>query len=428
MSSNHDSYAHVDKAGRLVLPPELAARHGIEAGTPARIDEVENGLYVRRGTRQLAKLYVEPTNQCNLDCRTCIRNIWNAPLGKMSAAVFDRVLQGLRAFSPPPTVCFGGFGEPLFHPKIVEMVRQVKALGARVELTTNGTRLTPELSRQLIAAGIDLLWVSLDGATPESYADVRLGAALPQVLENIAAFDRTVFAGRMTAECGDVPARVSDAELGLAFVAMKRNIAELPALIGLGQRFHARHYMVTNVLPYTPEMRNEVLYFSTLTKISYLDSAETPRLSLPRMDENAITRDPLYQAKRSDTLVTGPGGDSGAMLDRCPFVESGAAAVGWDGSFSPCLPLLYDHTSYVVDRERHSRHWSVGNVKDQSLPDLWSAPELVRFRERVQAFRFPPCTVCGGCDLSDTNERDCLGNSFPTCGGCLWAKGLIQCP
>ncbi|HBH13749.1 MAG TPA: hypothetical protein DDX29_11650 [Clostridiales bacterium] len=27
-----------------------------------------------------------------------------------------------------------------------------------------------------------------------------------------------------------------------------------------------------------------------------------------------------------------------------------------------------------------------------------------------------------------SNEKDCLKNEFPACGGCLWAQGVIQCP
>jgi len=47
----------------------------------------------------------------------------------------------------------------------------------------------------------------------------------------------------------------------------------------------------------------------------------------------------------------------------------------------------------------------------------------------LQNFAFAPCTFCGGCDLSETNEEDCIGNDiFPVCGGCLWAQGIIQCP
>jgi hypothetical protein len=30
--------------------------------------------------------------------------------------------------------------------------------------------------------------------------------------------------------------------------------------------------------------------------------------------------------------------------------------------------------------------------------------------------------------MSEANEEDCFGNGFPTCGGCLWAQGVLQCP
>lgn len=41
---------------------------------------------------------------------------------------------------------------------------------------------------------------------------------------------------------------------------------------------------------------------------------------------------------------------------------------------------------------------------------------------------YSPCHVCGGCQLLEKNEEDCYGNTFPACGGCLWAQGVIQCP
>jgi hypothetical protein len=30
--------------------------------------------------------------------------------------------------------------------------------------------------------------------------------------------------------------------------------------------------------------------------------------------------------------------------------------------------------------------------------------------------------------LAEANLEDCLGNTAPACGGCLWAQGVIQCP
>ena len=83
--------------------------------------------------------------------------------------------------------------------------------------------MTREMSRQLIQSGLDMLWVSVDGATPESYADVRLGAALPEVMENLTDFSRRAM--------GDAKA---EPELGFVFVAMKRNIHDLPAVMRMG--------------------------------------------------------------------------------------------------------------------------------------------------------------------------------------------------
>ncbi|MBP1625280.1 MAG: putative oxidoreductase, partial [Acidobacteria bacterium] len=178
----------VDASGRLVLPPDVAEKYGLKPGTRIRLEDNANGMYLRRPVTQLARVYIEPTNRCNLNCLTCIRNSWDEPLGEISSAVFSRIVESLKAFSVPPSVFFGGHGEPLSHPHIVDMVKELKSVGSFVELITNGTLLTKPFSKQLIDAGLDMLWVSLDGATPESYTDVRLGAALPEVLKNLRDF------------------------------------------------------------------------------------------------------------------------------------------------------------------------------------------------------------------------------------------------
>jgi MoaA/NifB/PqqE/SkfB family radical SAM enzyme len=171
-------------------------------------------------------------------------------------------------------------------------------------------------------------------------------------------------------------------------------------------------------------MISEVLYYHSIDNYGY------KILRLPGMDVDEITYTPIYQAIRKK-YGTWAGMNSENTRDRCPFVESGAGAISWDGNLSPCLPLLHSHTSYLgylrYD-ERFSRRWSIGNVIEHNLPDLWNAPEHIAFRERVQAFDFTPCTTCGSCELIEKNEEDCFGNTFPTCGGCLWAQGVIQCP
>ena len=416
MNLKPELVAQVDGEGRVMLPSDITARYGLEPGARVRIDENGSGLRLRRSIGRLSKVYVEPTSRCNLTCRTCMRNVWDEPAGIMSDAVFARVIEGLRGCSPPPTVFFGGFGEPLFHPNIVEMVSRAKALGASVELITNGTLLNENLAPELINAGLDVLWVSLDGATPESYADVRLGATLSQVIANLTRLRDLRIRSRFKPQ------------LGIEFVAMKRNIADLPAVLRLGRRLGVERFLVSNVVPHTREMSTEVLYSRAMSEVAEVPSPFGAHLDLPRIDWNEDTREPLYQAWRSWHRMTFGGNDLGAAVDYCPFVENGATAISWDGSLSPCLPLMHSHMTFLDEREHFSRRYVIGNVAEHDLLELWNDAQYVAFRERVQIFDFAPCLSCGGCDYIEANEEDCFGNAFPTCSGCLWAQGLIRCP
>ena len=60
------------------------------------------------------------------------------------------------------TVFFGGMGEPLYHPRILDMIEMCKENRLYVELLSNGTMLTPNFSKALLDSGLNKLWISLD--------------------------------------------------------------------------------------------------------------------------------------------------------------------------------------------------------------------------------------------------------------------------
>ncbi|MBN2242248.1 MAG: radical SAM protein, partial [Acidobacteria bacterium] len=340
-----------DKDGRLVFPKELAEEYGFAPGSEILVKPSANRLQLRPPVTRLAKVYIEPTNHCNLECRTCIRHSWNEPIGKMSGSTFDRIAESLHAFRRAPSVFFGGLGEPLSHPGIVDMIRRMKSIGCYVELITNGTLLDDSMSERLIDAGLDLLWVSLDGATPESYRDVRLGAALPEVLSNLTAFRSSRW--RKHRPVGlDL---MLQPQLGIVFVAMKRNIRDLPAVFRLANQLGALHFLVTNVLPYTAEMQEEILYDRALDDTIYASSPLLRVLDLPKMDVNPTTREALYEAMRGNHSLSISGGNFGERNNLCPFLEKGSLSIRWDGDVSPCLALLHDHTSCLHGYERAVR-------------------------------------------------------------------------
>ena len=356
----------VDESGRLVIPPDIAGELGLKPGVNVPFELDGDTLRLCRPVTSLARVYVEPTSRCNLDCSTCIRNAWYEPLGDMSANTFQSVMEGLQGFDPVPVVFFGGFGEPLAHPLIGEMVAQAKQLGARVELITNGILLTENRSQQLVDAGLDRLWVSLDGATPESYADVRLAEALPKILENLVRFRSFALAneGRQT-------------ELGVAFVALKCNIADLSALLRLSNQIGASQYMVTNLLPYTPELCNETLYGLALGKDSQKYSPFSPQINLPRIDWNDATRLPLYSLMRTYENISIEGERLNRTANRCPFIARGVTVIAWDGMVSPSLALMHSYSSYLDERKRYSLRYTLGNISQRSLKEIWEDPNYV---------------------------------------------------
>ena len=417
MDENRAMWAEVDEQGRLVMPSEMVERFGLKPGARLRVENLANNMRLHRPVSQLAKVYIEPTNRCNITCVTCMRNIWDEPPGKMAPETFEQILGGLKQITPRPLVFFGGIGEPLFHTQTIEMIERVREIGAPVEIITNGILLNAERSRRLIDAHIETLWISIDGAQPESYADVRLGAELPRVIENV-----QTFRSMRRHSFRPMP------EIGINFVAMKRNIHDLPAVLKLALSLGARRFMASNVLPYDRSMQKETLYNAALINIAYLPSPWLPRLNIPKLDIDDTTREAFLGALQSGWNVTFAGNNLGGANDVCNFVESGSMAIGWDGSVAPCIPLLHSHTTYLRKRERFVRRHVIGKVSDHSLSDLWNDPGYVAYRKRVQSFAFAPCSFCGGCEMLDSNLEDCLGNTFPVCGGCLWAQALIQCP
>lgn len=406
----------VDESGKLEIPASVAERFGLCAGEQTILEENGRELILYRPVTFLERVYVEPTNVCNLHCRTCIRNVWDEPAGLMDMATFERVLEGIQPFYPRPTIFFGGYGEPLAHPRLFEMVAKARAAGAAVELITNATLLDEPALHTLLTEEVSVLWVSLDGATPQGYMDVRLGDALGQILKNLRRFRSLQMQSQSTTR------------LGIAFVAMRRNIHELPRLLELGRELGATYFSISNVLAHTAALHLESLYKRAQYDAEAQKASLLPVINLPRADFPVDVQRALSNVLREGYQVQIAGLSAVRTGQRCPFIEKGSLSVRWDGKVSPCLPLLHTHESYLGEQVRQSLAYFVGDVTCHSIADIWRDAAYLDLRERLRDFDFSPCVICNSCEMAEQNLEDCFGNLQPACGGCLWAQGLIQCP
>lgn len=363
------------------------------------------------------KLYVELTTDCNLDCAMCIRHAWEEPEGRMSLDTFTRLLASLTAGPAPLTLSFGGYGEPMTHPRFFEFVKRAKRDGFMVEVFTNGLLLTSAARQQLLSLGVDRLIVSVDGIAPNSSPHLHADS-FAEVRKNLVALKQEKLARTMMRP-----------EVVIEFVASRRNIDQLPHLRSLSIHLGFTSIVVTNLVPHTAALANEILYDGIATAPRKRStSLFVPAVDLPLLDADPAVLAALAPLQRSGSVFRVNGQDVAGAGPRCRFVAEGRLAVGWDGSVSPCLPLLHTHEYFFRGRRRRVRRYRVGNVNHTPFPEIWARAEYAGFRERVRRFEFAPCIDCGSCDFRDTNEQDCMESEFPCCGECLWAAGLIQCP
>ncbi len=368
---------------------------------------------------KLRKLYIEPTSKCNLSCTMCFRKTW---IDEAFADMDDEVFENTMATMPDEveTVFFGGMGEPLFHKNIVSMVRAAASKNKRVEILTNGTLLTQEMSAALLDAGLKRLWVSVDSVETESYESIRQNSNFSLITHNISKYNLERFL------------RIdNEPELGFAFVAMKSNLAQLGNLARFALKHQANEINISNVIPTDEQSLQESLY-NRIVSLGFLaqekDGAH-PKVSLPMMDMKLPgTKEAFLDLLSSDNMVEFNGTSLMRRRRYCKFIEEGNAFVRHDGDVSPCMALLHSGITYLENDKRIIYHHSFGNVRSESLTDIWNNEEYTQFRARVKNFEFSPCVNCGGCEKRDDNKTDCLGNPKPTCGACLWAEGIISCP
>jgi radical SAM protein with 4Fe4S-binding SPASM domain len=170
------------------------------------------------------EIYLESTNRCNELCDQCPRtHLAREDARDLSPSDVTLITDQLPELE---RVVLHGLGEPLLNPHLPQIVAHLRERGVYVLFNSNATALSDKMGRALIAAGLNELRVSLDGATPETYARVRgvTVKTLPRIVRNLSAFTA------IQREMGATLPRLS-----FWFTAMRENLHELPLLVDLAR-------------------------------------------------------------------------------------------------------------------------------------------------------------------------------------------------
>lgn len=314
-------------------------------------------------------VYVEMTERCNMRCVMCPRHSYAPGTADISLETFGRVWSSMHLCDD---VNLSGWGESLLHPHFRDFLAAAAATGARVGFTTNGLLLTEQVAREVLALGVRQITISVDSASPEGYKAIR-GVELDRIVTNI----------RRLIELRKAEG-LANPEVYLAYVMMRRNIAEVPEMVRLAA-----------------ELEVDLIRFSNLNTLSQPEDLEQALFLAKNPTEVAYYQSILEQAQRRATALgvkalfpsLKPSGRTTCQND--PF---GSVFVDQDGGVSPCCNLAHPAPRMLGDGQVFMvRPVVFGNVNEAPLEAIYDRQPYRDFRDAFRRGGYPE--QCEGCTL-----------------------------
>jgi len=268
----------------------------------------------------------------------------------MSLSNFKQVLDQLAYVQE---IMLQGLGEPLLNPAFEDIVHEAKKRNIRVGTTTNGTLLTPQLAQGFIDAGLDLMSISIDGTTAETYERIRRGADFECVIENVRRMNEL-----KQARHASLP------KLNIGYILTNHNYHQIPDLVRLASNLGVEEINVW-----------QLQGGDTYGDIGALELEATPAVKESFTAAKALAEDKYI------TLTLPP-------LKRVYNVEGclwpwRGIYVTWDGFVTPCCIMCYPEIL------------NFGNVFEQDVEHIWHSSAYQRFRR--QLLNETPPRICQGC-------------------------------
>ncbi len=305
---------------------------------------------------------IEITTRCPLSCRMCIRQGRDWRNAEMSVERFAQLAPHLRRVE---TVILQGWGEPLLHRRLVDIVRLAKGAGDRSRTTapsvgfvTSGKGMDRQCAADLVGAGLDFIGFSVAGVTADTHRAIRVHSELEEVVsaaQHVAAVKRERGLGRP--------------RMHAVYLMLKVNIHEATGFPRLARRMGVDEIVLTNLVDVADAWQDEQRVFSC-------DGAE----------ETGGVRDEISREARQMNLPVRMAPLSPALTPVCEEDPLRNLFVTVDGDVAPCVylcpPVPDEFPRRFCGREHLARRVSFGNLFREPLDAIWKARPYVEFRER----------------------------------------------
>jgi radical SAM protein with 4Fe4S-binding SPASM domain len=338
------------------------------------IQTVSNMMFKPLTLRQTPiHLHVEHTTYCNLDCKTCNRLKYLTKPEHLSVERFKRILDQTH----PKKLSLTGIGEPFMHPQVFDFIQIAKEHHCTVDIVTNGTLLTPECCDKIVKSDLDVIRISLDGASRETYQRIRGADRFFEVLDGIRSLVET-------------KKRLNSPKpfVRLTYVMTRDNYHELARTIALGEKLgvDAANFQPLDLVGIEERKENLV------GNLTYEDFSReiTHALQISQYHHISTNIQHIHKNlspywKKFQFVEPYP---SGTRICIFPWFYS---YITIDGDVRPCCYLNY------------GQEVSMGNIFESDIQTIWNNKTYQDFRRITREGKYPHkmCRYCMARTLGD---------------------------
>jgi pyrroloquinoline quinone biosynthesis protein E len=283
----------------------------------------------------------------------CEISYWTEPGGDLQVEKLRAMLDHLPGLK---RVDLTGIGEALMNRAFFGALELLKSRGLYVTLNDNFTMMTEEAAQRVVELGVNQIFLSLDGATKQTYEQIRVGANFEKVLGNAR---RLV---QIKKEMGK-----KRPEVKVNAVVSAGNYREIPDIVDLAHDLGIGMVQFVNVMVFE--------------KTVGLDT------SALQGEVRAKFAEALARARRLGVLVKIELFDK-RPVESCDFPWK-RNFVSYDGYVHPCC-----YTTQTGDRTAQNKR-SFGNLIDREFSEIWKGEAYSLFRGKMQSGILPQaCAHC----------------------------------
>jgi radical SAM protein with 4Fe4S-binding SPASM domain len=338
-------------------------------------------------------------------------------------------------------------GEPLMTRDFAEVIGEFSHYGVKLDIATNGTLLSNRNIAALIKSATHIA-VSIDGATKLTFEAIRKGAKFEKVLNNV----------RVLTMATEVSGNATSINIVLACTLMGSNIRDLPEIVRLAKLLGIRHISFFPLVVFFNHVRNEVLsvhkssynLFRQQTEdearrhgitISGLqppfpDATASPEAFLPlpdmivgALEEEYYRKLPPLESFLDQTAIKARVDQVLTMIEKARTEQTDGMKPDWDQELDQVAiksdEILVDGLNDLLEKGEllssrqypycqylHNRTYvtlegvvypcclspsiaGFGNVKQNTIREIWNGEQYNRFRQEFYSSNPPDC--CKDC-------------------------------